>query len=53
MSLMTRERLRHLPVMEGKALIGMISIGDLVKHVAEERAAEVRHLTGYITGERA
>jgi len=53
MSLMTRERLRHLPVLEGKALVGMISIGDLVKHVADERALEVRHLTGYITGDRA
>lgn len=52
MSLMTRERIRHLPVVRGGELVGVISIGDLVKYVSDEREVEVRYLTGYIKGER-
>lgn len=50
MSVMTHQRIRHLPVIEGKRLAGMVSIGDLVKHVSDEREVEVRLLTEYITG---
>jgi CBS domain-containing protein len=50
MAIMTRMRIRHLPVMDGEHLVGIISIGDLVKHLSKEREAEIRHLTGYITG---
>jgi CBS domain-containing protein len=52
MAIMTRERIRHLPVVRGKQLVGMISIGDLVKYVSDEREVEVRYLTEYIKGER-
>ena len=52
MALMTRERIRHLPVMKDGELAGVISIGDLVKYVSDERDVEVRYLTGYIRGER-
>ncbi len=50
MTLMTDRRIRHLPVIENGLATGMISIGDLVKHVSDERAAEIRHLTEYIMG---
>lgn len=50
MSIMTRERIRHLPVIENDAAVGMISIGDLVKHVAQQQEVEIRTLTAYITG---
>lgn len=52
MSMMTRERIRHLPVVRGKELVGVISIGDLVKYVSDEREVELRYLTEYIKGER-
>ena len=50
MALMTRNRIRHLPVIDDGRLTGMVSIGDLVKQVSEERGAEVRVLTDYIHG---
>jgi len=53
MALMTRERIRHLPVVREGRIAGVISIGDVVKHASEEREAEVRSLTAYITGTRA
>lgn len=46
---MTENRIRHLPIYCGKRLAGIISIGDVVKSIAEQAAGEVRHLTGYIT----
>jgi CBS domain-containing protein len=52
MAIMSRERIRHLPVVEGREVIGVISIGDLVKTMASEREVEVRYLTEYILGER-
>jgi len=50
MAMMTHERIRHLPVIDGKKLVGLVSIGDLVKHLSREREAEVRYLTEYIAG---
>ena len=50
MSIMSQERIRHLPVLEGRKLAGMVSIGDLVKHMADEHEVQVRYLTDYITG---
>lgn len=52
MAIMTRERIRHLPVMRDGEIAGVISIGDLVKYVSDEREVEVRYLTEYIRGER-
>jgi|SRR5436853_3759788 len=51
MALMTERRLRHLPVMDGGKLIGLISIGDLVKDVISEQKFIIRQLERYITGE--
>jgi len=50
MAIMTDRRIRHLPVVDGAKLAGMISIGDLVKHMSKEQAVEIRFLTEYITG---
>ncbi len=53
MALMTENRLRHLPVMDGGKLLGLISIGDLVKDIISEQRFIIEQLEHYITGERA
>jgi signal-transduction protein with cAMP-binding, CBS, and nucleotidyltransferase domain len=50
MAMMTAERIRHLPVVDEGKVVGVISIGDIVKHLSAEREAEVRYLTDYISG---
>ncbi|SOE93455.1 IMP dehydrogenase [Burkholderia sp. D7] len=53
MALMTEYRMRHLPVIDHERLVGMISIGDLVKNIIEEQEFTIQQLEHYITGERA
>ena len=53
MALMTENRLRHLPVMHDERLVGLVSIGDLVKHAVSEQKFVIEQLEHYITGERA
>ena len=50
MALMTAGRFRHLPVVEGAALIGIVSIGDVVKVRMEQQAHEVDSLKAYVAG---
>ena len=50
MNLMTDRRIRHLPVVDGETVIGIISIGDLVKAVIADQKAEIEHLEHYISG---
>jgi CBS domain-containing protein len=50
MALMTRNRIRHLPVFDGGTLVGLISIGDVVKHLARDRQEQIEQLTAYIQG---
>jgi CBS domain-containing protein len=50
MRLCTELRVRHLPAVEGNRLIGIVSIGDLVKAVIDDQAAEIDHLQRYIAG---
>jgi CBS domain-containing protein len=48
--LMTDKHIRHLPVMDGDKVIGVISIGDLVKHIISCQSAAIAHLESYIHG---
>ena len=51
MALMTQRKIRHLPVFEGDRLVGIISIGDVVKEVIGNREDEIHNLENYILGE--
>lgn len=53
MALMTERRLRHLPVMGGGKLVGLVSIGDLVKDIISEQRFVIDQLQHYIMGDRA
>ena len=52
MALMTDNRVRHLPVVDGDKLLGLISIGDLVKDIISEQKFIIEQLEHYITGDR-
>jgi len=52
MVLMTENRLRHLPVIDGDKLLGLISIGDLVKSIISDQRFTIEQLEHYISGER-
>lgn len=53
MALMTENRLRHLPVVDSGKLIGVVSIGDLVKDIISQQEFVIEQLEHYITGERS
>jgi CBS domain-containing protein len=50
MQLMTHRRIRHLPVVENGRMIGVVSIGDLVRVVIEEQDQTIEHLERFIAG---
>jgi CBS domain-containing protein len=52
MALMTDNRVRHLPVVDGGKLIGLVSIGDLVKDIISEQKFIIDQLEHYIKGDR-
>lgn len=49
MELMTNNHVRHLPVVENGKVVGMISIGDLVKHIIEDQKQTIDQLQSYIS----
>lgn len=53
MGLMTAKRIRHLPVSEDNVVIGIISIGDVVKAIIELQKNTIQYLDSYITGSKA
>jgi CBS domain-containing protein len=52
MAIMTDRRIRHLPVVENDEVIGVVSIGDLVKFQTQEQSFQIKYLTEYISGGR-
>jgi CBS domain-containing protein len=52
MALMTQNRVRHLPVIENGRMIGLVSIGDLVKDIISEQQFIIEQLEHYIMGDR-
>lgn len=50
MTIFTEKRCRHLPVVNGSQMLGVISIGDITRWIADSHRAEAEHLKNYITG---
>ena len=50
MYLMTSRRIRHVPVVDGERVVGLVSIGDLINWIITAQKETIRHLTNYIAG---
>ena len=51
MALMTKRKIRHLPVIDDGTVVGMLSIGDLVQAIISDQQEEIEHLEHYISGQ--
>ena len=45
---MTQNKIRHIPIVEGKKILGIVSVGDVVNHVIEQYKDENKHLKDYM-----
>ena len=52
MAIMTDRRIRHLPVVDDEEIVGIVSIGDIVKFQSREQSFQIKYLTEYISGGR-
>ena len=50
MEIMTEKRIRHLPVLDGGRVVGIVSIGDIVKFMVQEKEFVIKNLQSYISG---
>lgn len=50
MTIMTEKRIRHLPVVEDGKVVGIVSLGDIVKYLTDEKDFEIKNLQSYISG---
>jgi len=50
MEIMTEKRIRHLPVLDGERVAGIVSIGDIVKYMVQEKEFVIKNLQSYISG---
>ena len=50
LALMSEGRFRHLPVLEDGQLVGLVSVGDLIRQIVRDQSFEIEHLTNYIDG---
>lgn len=50
LSIMSKNRIRHLPIVDNNRVVGIVSIGDLVKHIIYEQQSTIEHLEKYIKG---
>ncbi len=50
LAIMTAKHVRHMPVLEDNKLIGLVSMGDVVKHIIDEQEHDIDDLMGYING---
>ena len=50
MSTMTEKRIRHLPVVDNGSVVGILSLGDIVKYLVDEKDFEIKNLQSYISG---
>ena len=51
MALMTEKHIRHLPIMDGEKLLGVVSIGDLVKSIIAQQQLTIKQLEQYVSGD--
>ena len=52
MRIMTTNGVRHLPVLEGERVVGLVSLGDLVRRILSTQGETIQHLQEYITGKK-
>lgn len=50
MNVMTEKKIRHIPILASERVIGIVSIGDIIKHILDAKESEIKTLSGYVAG---